>query len=233
MENHFYVYVLLDPRKKGDFKYGDYTFEYEPFYIGKGCKDRIQEHLRASYLKEKTYKNNKINKIILEGLNVISLKISENSFEVDAFELEKKLISIIGRSNLNLGPLTNLTNGGEGISGLIKTDTHKLNLSISSKGKKMSAEAKAKISESLRGKVGRNTGNKHSDYTKQKISNSKKGQLSWNAEPVLQLDENETILQEWISASAAAKELKLSQGNIWSVINGKRNKCGGFKWKLK
>lgn len=91
------------------------------------------------------------------GLKPIILKVSVNIFEIDAFELEKKLIHVIGRRDLKKGPLTNLTDGGEGIVGLIKTEEHRKKLSISSLGKKMSKEAKEKISKSLIGKRGRNT----------------------------------------------------------------------------
>ena len=34
----FYVYAYLDPRKPGVFQYKDFRFDYEPFYIGKGCQ---------------------------------------------------------------------------------------------------------------------------------------------------------------------------------------------------
>lgn len=232
MEAKFYVYVYLDVTKKGDFIYGDYHFEYEPFYVGKGYDKRCEEHLRESSLQYKSFKNNKIKKLLSLELNPIILKVSFNIFEIDAFELEKKLIQIIGRRDLKKGPLTNLTDGGEGIVGLIKTEKHRKNLSLSSLGKKMSKEAKEKISKSLIGNT-RHQGCKQSEATKKQISETKKGTLSWNATPVLQLTKDDEIIREWVSATAASKELKLSQGNIWSVINGNRNKCGGYKWKLK
>jgi len=232
-DEKYYVYVYLDPRKKGDFIYGLYKFDYEPFYIGKGSKERCNDHIFDCKLKTFSFKNNKIKKILSLGFKPIILKVSENLFEIDAFELERKLISIIGRHDLKKGPLTNLTDGGEGFSGLIKSDLHRQRLSNSNLGKKLSEETKKKISDSLIGKVGRNTGNKHSEETKNKISETKKGTLSWNATSVLQLTKEGEIMKEWVSAHAAAKELGLSQGNIWTVINGGRNTCGGYKWKLK
>ena len=126
-----------------------------------------------------------------------------------------------------------MTNGGEGFSGLKKTEQHKKNLSLANLGKKHGNSTREKISESLRGKPGRNKGNKHSVETKNKISQTKKGTISWNALAILQLDKEGKFIKEWVSATAAAKELKLSSGNIWSVAHGNRKTCGGYLWKLK
>lgn len=307
MENEFYVYVYLDPRKESEYKYGEYVFEYEPFYVGKGKGDRYKRHLRESeYTKNGNYKNNKIKKIISSGLKPIVIKFSENLTEFLAHELEEKMILEIGRYDLGLGPLTNSTNGGEGNSGQITSEETKQKLreinlgkvspikgktyeeiygedrsneikekirftnqgrsyeeiygedranEIKEKirvgnlgkiyneetrdkirqnrlGKKLSKETRNKISESLIGN-NRHKGCKHSEETKKQISESKKGIVSWNAQPVLQLDKEYNVINEWRSASDASKNLGLSQGNIHSVIKGYRKTCGGYIWKLK
>lgn len=226
MENEkYYVYVFLDPRKLGQYQYGEHKFEYEPFYVGKGKRyeasnsDRINSHFRPSALKQNSYKNNKIKQILNDGQYPIIIKLKENLDEATSFIFEREVIILIGRYKNKTGPLTNQSDGGEGPSGV--------------KRKKASLATRKKISDSLIGKVGRNTGNSHSEETKAQIARTKKGTLSWNATPVLQLTLDGEIVREWVSATAASKELKLSQGNIWLVINGDRNKCGDYKWKLK
>jgi len=114
MNNIYYVYCLLDPTKITDILFGDIKFEYEPFYIGKGCKNRINQHFSDAQLKRDKNKSkvNKIFKIRNLGYEPIGYKIYENLDEIDALEKEKNLI-IIGRKDLKNGTLTNLTSGGE------------------------------------------------------------------------------------------------------------------------
>ena len=76
-------------------------------FIGKGKKWRLTQHFYKCSLNKNTYKNNKILKIIREGYKPISIKIIENLDEIKAYELEIKVISIIGLENL-----TNKTDGG-------------------------------------------------------------------------------------------------------------------------
>lgn len=112
--NNYYVYTYLDPVKNGRYRYGEYEFDYEPFYIGKGKDDRwMDNNHRSKYFK------NKINKIKSCGLEPLTIKIKENMIEDESFILESKSIKLIGRKDLENGPLINFTDGGEGISGYV------------------------------------------------------------------------------------------------------------------
>ena len=109
--NVYYVYVYLDPRKPGKFEYDEFTFDYEPFYIGKGTKSRLLKHLKNE--KVNPIKINKISKIRSMGLEPIIKKIVENISNEDSLNIEKRLIKSIGRYWKNEGPLTNYSPGGE------------------------------------------------------------------------------------------------------------------------
>jgi hypothetical protein len=115
----FYCYVLLDPRKPGDYDYGQKRrFVFEPFYVGKGLSGRSKCHLRLAKNSEvKNHKLNKIRKILQVGLEPIVVRTKNLADEERAFALERELIAAIGRLDLGTGPLTNLTDGGEGPSG--------------------------------------------------------------------------------------------------------------------
>lgn len=128
--NQFYTYVYLDPRKSGDFTYQRgidevYCFNHEPFYIGKGCGGRIDEHLRCQGSDKNRHKKNTIKKIQKVGLKPIIIKVLQNVNEDEALAEEIKLICLVGRADKHLGSLTNMTDGGEGSSGSVKK---KLNL---------------------------------------------------------------------------------------------------------
>lgn len=141
----------MDSSKSGNYVYGNYIFEYEPFYIGKGCGNRINNTL---YDKSK-FKLNKISKLNNTNIEIISKKISENLSNEDSIILEKKLINKIGRRDLNSGTLVNLTDGGDG----------RIN-------SKHSIETKNKISRNRRGK---GIGWVHSNNTLKKMSEKQSG----------------------------------------------------------
>lgn len=168
----FYVYVYLDPRKPGKYIYGEYEFDYEPFYIGKGSNDRLTVHLKGN--KDNDYFDNKIKKIRKTcKCDPFIILYKEHLKEQDSFSLEMVMIAIIGRSNLKRGPLCNLTDGGDGVIGNVISIETKKKMSLAKIGKKRTNETKEKIRQSHIGKT-------MNDDTKKKIHDSNYGQIPWN-----------------------------------------------------
>ena len=192
MEDYFYTYIYLDPRKPGLYSCGDYVFEYEPFYVGKGKDDRWICHLneaignRLIHWVDNKHRYYKIRKILNEGFEIIKsvhiIKAEENLTDQNALDLETWLIWAIGRKDLKTGPLTNHSDGGDGPSGRIVSLETRQKLSDTLKGRTAwnkglvgvyitSYETRKKLSDHLKGR-------EFSDDHKINISKSKTGILN-------------------------------------------------------
>ena len=166
----FYCYVYLDPRHPGDYKYvlpsGKIVkFKFRPFYVGKGKGNRAYAHLGCAL---RGYRTNKIKAIRKAGLEPLVLVTTKLFTEAIALAGEIDLISGIGRLDIGTGPLTNLTDGGEGLAGVIKSDESLKKQVASRKGYKHSQETKDKIAIKA-------TGRTRSQESKDKQSESTKG----------------------------------------------------------
>ena len=140
-----------------------------PFYVGKGVLHRAYEFSRRTLWHR--------NIVAKEGRENIQIEIYKAVDETNAFELERIFIK-----GLRLFfDLCNLTDGGEGISGLKRSEETKRKISLANKGntsflgKHHTAESKALISEAR--KTGSNNfgGKHHTDESKQKISKALTG----------------------------------------------------------
>lgn len=189
----YYIYVYLDTRKKGSYSYGDFHFEYEPFYIGKGTNDRYLSHLRIANGSRKGKVNKvvaKIKSILNDGYNPEIIKIIENLTKETYNSYEIEAIKIIGKDS-NGGPLLNIMDGGDG--GITWVGEHH------NKGKKLeeivgvekAAELKQKLSEEAskrigelnpnwmnRGEKNSNWGRKHTEDSLEKMRQSTLNQFS-------------------------------------------------------
>jgi hypothetical protein len=181
-----YTYVYFDPEKSSDL----HPCGFLPFYVGKGQRDRMIHHLFESNLKgeRNKHKANKIRKLLKKGMKPHIEIISEFEDEDSAYALEIDLIKKWGRTDLGLGPLTNMTDGGEGARGKIFTPEYRRKLSEAAKKVKPSEETKAKISARFLGttqsadhvakRIASKAGYKHSEATKQKIREARQRRTS-------------------------------------------------------
>jgi hypothetical protein len=96
-------------------------------------------------------------------------------------------------------------------------------------GKSLSDEHRKKISESMMGKRGHNTGNKHSLETRIKMSEANRGKLNRMAKPVLQFSLDGEFIQRWDYINQAVHKLNIK--NITSCCKGRQKTAGGYVWK--
>lgn len=137
MKSDYYVYIYLNPQKPGKYCYKNISFLYEPFYVGKGTKNRCYKHIWecsrdvGNNIDKKQTINNLLKFYSLDFLKRFVIKVAVNLTHSDALTLESNIIFQIGQKCNNTGPLTNiLTHGGKSTS----KDLHNLR---SERAKKM------------------------------------------------------------------------------------------------
>lgn len=133
------------------------------FYVGIGTTKRAySKNKRSSFWQN-----------IVKKYNYVVNIVEENLYWNEACELEKSHIAKIGRRDKGLGNLVNMTDGGDGPTGVIRSEETKRKCSDANKGKKFrlgiksSAEACKRISEAHKGIT-------HSKETRKKLSESLK-----------------------------------------------------------
>lgn len=115
------------------------------FYIGIGI--RANHRRSRTIVGRNEYWKNIVNKTKWEAEIILDdLTIEE------ANKKEMEFIAIYGRADLGSGTLVNLTNGGDGTSGHIVSETTKKMLSKINIGKRLSDDHKKKISQAHLGK---------------------------------------------------------------------------------
>jgi len=175
----FYTYIYRDPERQ------------EPFYVGKGSGKRAYYHLRR---KDKHPLTHRISYMRKKGIQPL-IEIIDAPDEEHALFMEEVLISLLGRKDLNKGPLLNLSDGGEsGHKGAIVSKETRKKLSIAGTGRKLTEEHKK---NSAKGNIGKKRTPEQceniskakkncSNETRLKISCSKKGKLLPKRKPLTQ-----------------------------------------------
>lgn len=252
MEKDYYVYIYLNQLKEGEWIFKGHTFNYQPFYVGKGTKKRDKSHLYPSNLKKVSYKNNIIKKILKElGEEPIHFRLYENLTNEEAIRIEAELIEHFGRINTETGILTNQTDGGEGVNNFAdkniskpwarkKVYQYELNgeyirewESIASVD--LGGMYTSNISTAIK-KSGTFAGYiwsfKKVDSMKPRIKN----QMKVTYKNIKQVNKKTgDVINVFASALEIEEKLKLRKGarnKIYECLNGKLKTAYGYKWKI-
>jgi hypothetical protein len=250
-----YIYVYLDTRKKGSYSYGEYHFEYEPFYVGKGIGDRYLTHIRIANGSRRGINNliiAKIRSILNDGFEPTIIKIIEGLTKENYDSYEISTIKLIGKFCDGLGPLLNTTDGGDG--GITWVGEHH------NKGKKLeeivgvekAVELKQKLSENASKRVGYlnpnfgNTGelnpifgskrseetiNKIREKTLEQFSNYSEDEINFmvNRMNVARNDKPEEVKQEWYKNISNSMKEKNENGELFSDEHRQKLKDANYK----
>ena len=250
-----YIYVYLDTRKKGSYSYGDFHFEYEPFYVGKGIGDRYLSHLRIANGSRKGGNNliiSKIRSILNDGSEPTIIKIIEGLTKENYDIYEISTIKLIGKSCDGLGPLLNTTDGGDGGITWIGEHHNKNKKLEDIVGEERAIKLKKSLSEQASKRVGElnpnfgNTGesnpifgikrseetvNKIREKTLNQFSNYSKDEIDFMVKRMndARIDKPEEVKQEWYKNISNSLKEKNEKGELFSDEHRQKLKDTNYK----
>ena len=131
----WYVYAYFTP------------WNVQPCYVGKGKSGRWLAHEKAGERHSNSFFAELFVTARVIGVKLLPIKIREGLTEDEAIATEMALIRAIGRLDQGTGPLVNLTDGGEGMSGHVPSEATRKKKSKIAMGHPVSAE----VREILRG----------------------------------------------------------------------------------
>lgn len=112
-----------------------------PFYVGVGCGKRVADYRNG----RNAHFRHVVAKLNRQAMGVVAKILVEGLTWGEACDIERQHIALYGRTDLGLGPLVNMTDGGEGAFGHIKSAENRAKLRAANLGKKKSPEARLKM----------------------------------------------------------------------------------------
>jgi len=229
IDNNSFIYVYLDPRRTGEYKYGEYKFQNEPFYVGvssgKTIHDRKVRHLQYAKndkdITNNNYKKNIIKSILSDNLEPIILKYIDLISLSEAFLKEKDMISTIGNRYDKSGPLVNISKGGDGGDNFTNNprkeeirEIHRKNsLGSNNNMYGLPLEEYPSHKAKLRGEHW-NIGRTASKSTREKLSKQRTGSGNSRAKKTLLFDKDFNLIKEFDYCFDIANYIKSSTASV-------------------
>lgn len=145
-----------------------------PAYVGMGGENRPYAHAKLAKTK-KGHRNSLLQATFEKswklGFDTLPVVIFARDLSwADAIFLEQETIARYGRIVNHTGCLTNLTDGGEGVVGAVRSAETCARISAAKKGQKLSEETRRKMSVARKGR-------KFSEEARRRMSEAQKGRL--------------------------------------------------------
>lgn len=176
----------------------------EVFYIGIGTKGKRRKYKRAECIK---HRNRFWKNIVAKTKYEIEIVLETDNHKF-LLEKEREFIALYGRANLGKGTLCNLTDGGEGKTGVIVSEERRKQISEHTKKLVRSPKFLEMLSKM--------------DYSHLK-------------KKVYQYDLEGNFVREWESATDAANQLNLKVRSLCACTSdskhSRKKRLGGFFWR--
>lgn len=242
----FYVYVIMDPKQPGSWKYLDHIFLFKPLYVGKGKGRRIHAHYNK-FNSANIIKDNTLRKRKEEGFTKCYDFVFLTCSEEEALAYETSLILTIGRLSNKTGILTNLleksgAGAGRSPSKETREKLRAWNLSDANplRGVPRTPEVKEKIGNTLRGRIVSqetrdklsevNSGINSSWWGKFHTEETKKIQKRFNIDYRYEiLTPQGEVLISYSLPSFCREHEGLSSRHLGATYTGKRNHNRGYR----
>jgi hypothetical protein len=124
-----------------------------PFYVGKGRGKRESGHEGEARNGHTATRHDIVRDMMARGLEIPKVRLHEDLTNSVANVYERALIAAIGRADKGLGPLANLTDGGDGTSGHRRTREAIAKTAAARRGMKHTPEALSKMRAASLGKA--------------------------------------------------------------------------------
>lgn len=205
----------------------------EIFYVGVG-------HSKRAYSKQS--RNNYWHNIVNKCGYTIKIVKQDLTWE-EACKEEKRLIKLYGRKDLGLGTLVNMTDGGDGTIGVVRSDEYKKNISIRMKkqnakegnpcyglygkehpayGNTFNEEQRKTISNNQMGEKNSFYGKTHTEETKKNMGLKRRGEKNGNTRLTKKLVlEIRKKAKEGINYPTLAKKYKVHYSTIFNIVHKK------------
>jgi hypothetical protein len=151
-----------------------------------------------------------------------------------ACEKEIEFIKLYGRSDLGLGSLCNLTEGGEGVIGMRHSDETKKKLSEDNKRPEKMVICMENYKKMITPEaIAKATANRdYKEITRKRLLKTDYNKIrEASQKAVLQYDLKGNFIREWKSITEAGRILNIASPNITKCCKGLRNIAGEFIWK--